>query len=344
MSHYSKDDTLQKSVAIVIRYVLVSVVIISVPILNGCANGAKTPAEAFAQAERYRASDNCNEALELYRQAAVGDPQFERAYEGLAACARNVGDHATARDALSKAIALNPSNCQLYDFRAEIEVTEGLIPTARADALRSFHLAAANADYRELAQTLAAAGDPADAVRAINRALRVSKQAPDFYLARAGYLSDLGRFRQAHSDYVFVQKASTDRSLRALALSEEAALFAQEHDFKRAAVTLDKAIMNDQTIVAYRLQRADFWVDQKRYSEAIASYKDIIGSSSSSESDREKAVLQLGKVYLGLGRPLDSSQLYEREAKKAVDPAFKATLLARMRAMPNSNPHRWLWF
>lgn len=60
-------------------------------------------------------------AIATYRKALTVDPKNEQALEGLANSALRNGDKATARDALDKLAAVNPSNPAVSSLRSELD-------------------------------------------------------------------------------------------------------------------------------------------------------------------------------------------------------------------------------
>jgi len=60
-------------------------------------------------------------AIAEYRKSVAIDPGHEFSWKNMAAAALNVGDKATARDAVERLAALNPQNPELEDLRRKLE-------------------------------------------------------------------------------------------------------------------------------------------------------------------------------------------------------------------------------
>jgi len=87
---------------------------------------AKNPNDADLHADlantyAKRTPPDYERALAEYRKALEIDPQNEGALEGLAGTALRKGDKTTARDAVDKLAAVNPSNAALPSLRSQLE-------------------------------------------------------------------------------------------------------------------------------------------------------------------------------------------------------------------------------
>ncbi len=145
-------------------------------------------------------------ALALYKQATDLDPGFVEAYAGEAAAADFVARyrlyqvhtqsaaHRRARQAVAKALAINPDHAGALSAKSAILTTAGAhdeaILTARQAVTNSLNDASARTT---LAEALVAAGKSEEGLQAIEAALKLNPKASNYDGYRAGWVYFMNR-------------------------------------------------------------------------------------------------------------------------------------------------------
>jgi len=143
---------------------------------------------------------NKRTALFLYQKALELDPEFSEAYAGVADIASLVwrlgmeglllGPVARklAFSAASKALALDPDNAQAYSVLAWSQLVEGEYEQAIATARQSVSLSSSPHIYAQLAYVLVYSGQHAEALAAMEEALRREPKPPPEFHASLGWV------------------------------------------------------------------------------------------------------------------------------------------------------------
>ncbi|MDP6831814.1 MAG: winged helix-turn-helix domain-containing tetratricopeptide repeat protein [Alphaproteobacteria bacterium] len=145
-------------------------------------------------------------ALELYKQATDLDPGFVEAYAGEAAAAdfvaryrlyqvhTQIAAHRRARQAVEKALAINPDHAGALSAKSSVLTTAGAhdeaILTARQAVTNSLNDASARTT---LAEALVSAGRLEEGLQAIEAALKLNPKASNYDGYRAGWVYFMNR-------------------------------------------------------------------------------------------------------------------------------------------------------
>lgn len=144
--------------------------------------------------------ENKRMALFLYQRALELDPKFSEAFAGVADIASLVwrlgmegllsGPVARklAFSAASKALALDPDNAQAYSVLAWSQLVEGEYEQAIATARQSVSLSSSPHIYAQLAYVLVYSGQHAEALAAMEEALRREPKPPPAFHASLGWV------------------------------------------------------------------------------------------------------------------------------------------------------------
>jgi adenylate cyclase len=165
--------------------------------------------DAFLRGQEYfyrYTKEAVAQARQMYEKAIVLDPQYAQAYAGLSSIYRMEWDLRSDPQTLERAFELAQQAVALDDSLPAAHADLGLVyarkqqsDQAIAEIERAIALDPNRADsYGMQAETLLIAGRPEEALRAVERAMRLNPRYPPIYLFTLGwaYLS-IGRYAEA---------------------------------------------------------------------------------------------------------------------------------------------------
>ncbi len=299
-----------------------------------------TAGSAYAAAQALASKSDCRKAIGLYRIALRRDPKFVSALEGIASCAQSTGDYATARDAYTRAISIEPGGFQLYQYRGETEGQEGDSSAAIADELTAARLAQPMVPaYAAIAQALANESDYRAAVRIISKAIALDPRGAGLYRMRGDWHRSEGNVRAAEADYTAALRVAPDSSSRAAILASAARLYDSMHLYDAAAYAIERAIGLEPTDGAYYALAGNILAAGNRLSDAATADANAIKYA----ADRPAAIqahAALGDVYAKLGRNADAMRQYDLVIAASRDANFKEAMEARISRLSASSDRR----
>jgi len=272
--------------------------------------GALRPEPLVAAGEVQRARRRLREAEALFARAAEADPGLADAWLGLAGVRTDRGEREAAREALRRAVALEPSDPRPLAKLARLEAE----PAARADLYRrAGERAARRLDVHRARSLLARAAElDASAAPAASRAL-----------GALGALEEgLGRPAAAQAAFERAAGLAPDAdTLRGVARARRA-----RGDASGAESAWRRAVELEPERADARVELADLYLEQERADEALP----LLEAARAAEPDHRAARRRLARALRIAGHP-DRAVSLLVEAGEDAGPADLLELAAARR-------------